>query len=63
MTSYELDYRRFERQPQRKQLYVTFTPKIKEIFETIETADIDTNQYNSIIEPIVNSNFGNTFQH
>ena len=62
MTSYELEYRRFERQPQINQLYLTFTPKMEERFETLDTADIDMNPYHSIIEPIVNRNFGNTLQ-
>ena len=33
------------------------------IFETLETSDIDMNPYQSIIEPIVNRYFGNTFHH
>ena len=33
------------------------------IFETIETEDIYMNPYHSIIEPIVNNNFGNKLQH
>ena len=34
-----------------------------EIFETLETVDIDMNPSHSMIGPIVNRNFGNTFQH
>ena len=63
MTFYDLEYRRFERQPQSNQLYLTFTPKLEEIFETIETADININSYQSLIEPIIDRNFKNTFQH
>ena len=33
------------------------------IFETMETEEIYTNTYHSMIEPIVNRNFGNTFHH
>ena len=63
MTSYEIDYIRFERQPQSEQISLTFTPKMEEIFETLETADIDMNPSHSIIEPIVNRNVGNPFRH
>ena len=63
MNPFELNYRRFERQPQIQHLSLTFSPIIEEIFETLETADIDMTPYHSMIEPIVNRNFGNTFQH
>ena len=63
MTPFELDYRSFEHQPQSQQLSLTFTPKIEEIFESLETSDIDITPSHSIIEPIVNRNFGNIFQH
>ena len=49
--------------PQSDQISNIFNPKTEEIFETIETADIDMNISHSIIEPIINRNFGNTFQH
>ena len=62
-TSHDIDYRRFERQPQSEQLPLKFTPKTEKIFETLETADIDMNPPHSMIEPIVNRNFGNKFQH
>ena len=42
-TSFELEFRRFECQPKRNQRSIIFTPKIEEIFETVETADIDMN--------------------
>ena len=63
MTPYELDYIICERQPQIKQLPLTLTPKMEEISETLETAYIDMIPSHSSIEPIVKSNFGNTFQH
>ena len=62
-TSFELEFRRFERQPQSNHPSITFTPKTEEIFETLETADIDMNPSHSMIEPIINRNFGNTSQH
>ena len=43
MTPFELDYRKFERQPQSQQLSLTFTKTFEEIFETLDTADIDIN--------------------
>ena len=63
MTSYELYYRSFERQPQSKQLPLTFTLKMEEIFETLEAAYIDINPLHSVIESIFNRNLGNKFQH
>ena len=33
------------------------------VFETLETADIDISTAHSVIEPIANRNFGNTFHH
>ena len=33
------------------------------IFENLETEDIEMNPYHSMIEPIVNRNFGNKFHH
>ena len=53
----------FEYKTQRNQLFIKLTPKMEEIFETLETADIDMNTPHSIIEPIVNRNFGYIFQH
>ena len=49
MTPFEPDYIRFELQPQIQQLSLTFNPKIEEIFETLETADIDMNPSHSMI--------------
>ena len=36
---------------------------IKGVFETLETADVDMSTAHSMIEPIVNLHFGNTFHH
>ena len=63
MTSFELDFRRFERQPQSKQLSIIFTHSMERICETLEIYDIDMNTYHSMIENIVNRNFGNKFKH
>ena len=63
MTSFEIAYRQFENKPKSDQIPLTFTPKMKEIFETIETSNIEMNPNHSMIEPTVNSNFGNKFQH
>ena len=41
MTPFELDYRNFELLPQSHQLSTTFTSTIEEVFETLETEDID----------------------
>ena len=63
MNTFELDYNVFERLPQINQLYNAFTYGIEEVSETLFTADIDMTTSHSMIEPIVNRNFGNTFQH
>ena len=63
MTPFELDYRRFERQPQIQQLSLILTPKIDGRFETLETTYIYINLSHSMIEPILNKNFVNTSQH
>ena len=63
MTSFKLEFRIFERQPQSDQLYTIFNPSIEPIFETLEKAEIDMHPSHSTIEPIINSKFGNTFQH
>ena len=41
MNHFELDHRNIECLPKIHQLSTTFTPKIEEVFETLETADID----------------------
>ena len=63
MDSFEIYFKRFERQLQSNQLSIIFNTSIELIFETLETADIDMNLSHSIIEPIVNKNFLNTFHH
>ena len=63
MTPFELDYRKFDCHPQKQQISTTSTPTIEELFKTLETADIDMTSSHSMIEPIVNHNFGNTLQH
>ena len=63
ITPFEIDYGNFERQPQSQQSSLSFTSKIKEIFEILETEDIDMTPYHSMIEPIVNMHFGNKFHH
>ena len=63
MNSSGFNFRRFERQPQKYQLYTTFNPSIEIIFETLETSDIDINPSNLMIYPIINRDFWNTFHH
>ena len=63
MTSFDIEFRRFERHPKGDQLSIIFTPSIELIFETLETADIDMNPYHSMIETIFNRNLGNEFHH
>ena len=65
MNPFELDYRNFERLPQRNQLSTIFNSKIEEIFEIleIEYIYIYITKSHYMIEPIVNWNFGNKFQH
>ena len=41
MTPFDLDYRKFECNPQSLKLSLTFTPKIEETFEITEIAEID----------------------
>ena len=62
-TSFEINFINFERQPQSDQLPIVFSPSIELLFETLETADIGMNPSHSMVEPIVNRNFGNTLQH
>ena len=63
MTTFELYYRRFERLPQRHKISTIFYSTIEEFFETLKTAYIDITTAHSIIESIVNRDFGNKFQH
>ena len=63
ITSFEIDFRRFEHKQKSDQLSITLTPSMEGIFETTGTADIDINPSHSMIEPILNRKFGNTFYH
>ena len=63
ITPFDLDYRRFERQPQSQQLPLPFTPKIEEIYEILETSDLYMTPSHSMIEPIVRRNFVNTLHY
>ena len=63
MTILEIDYGKFECIPQRHQLPTLFNSKIEEVFENIETKDEDMSKFHSMIKPIFNRNFGNTFHH
>ena len=49
MTYFELDFRRFERQPQSDQLSIIFTPSMEVIFGALKTLDIDMNPSHSMI--------------
>ena len=63
MTSFYIDFRLLEHQPQKYQLSIIFTPSMEVILETLEKLDIDMNPSHSMIEPIVNNNLGNKLQH
>ena len=63
IATFELNYRNFEWLPQRHQLTTTFHFTIEEVFETLDTEDLDMSTAHSIIDPIVNRNFGSTFHH
>ena len=65
MTTFELEYRNFKRNPHRHQLYTTFQFIIEEVFENLETEklDITTANPSAIIDSIINKNFGNNFYH
>ena len=63
MTSFEIYFTQFERLPKSDQLKHTFDQSIENILETLETADIGINPYQSTIGHIVNRNFGNTFHY
>ena len=63
MTSFDIEFRRFDRQPQSNQLSIIFIASMEVIFETIGTAYIYMNPSHLTIKLIVNRNFGNTFHH
>ena len=63
ITTFELYYRNFEPLPQIHQISTILNSKIEEVFETPETADVETSTAHYMIESIVNPNFGNKFHH
>ena len=63
MNTFELQYRNFERDPQRHQISTTFQCTIEEVFETLEKSDVEVSTPHSTIDPIYSRNFGNTFHH
>ena len=63
MNTFELEYIKFEQNPQRCQISTNFHLTIEEVFDTLETADVDMSESHSMIDPIFNRNFGNTFRH
>ena len=63
LNNFELEYRKFEHNSQRRQISTTFKFTIEGVFETLETADVDMSTYYYMIDPIFNRKFGNTFHH
>ena len=65
MNTFELGCKQFERKLHLNQLCNTFQLTIEEVFETLETADVDitTAHDSNVIGTIVNRNFGNNFNH
>ena len=65
MTSFELDYRKYERKQQIHQLYNTFKFTTEEVFEKLEISyvEMETTRSSKTIEPISNRNFLNTFNN
>ena len=63
MTNFELDYGNFQCLPQIHQLSTIFHSAIEELFETLETADVDMSTAYFIIELIFNWNFGNKLHY
>ena len=63
MNKFEMEYKTFKWLPQKYQLTNTFHFTIEEVFETLETADVDISKAHSIIDPIVNIDLVNSFQH
>ena len=48
-TSFEIGFRRFERQPQSKQLSIIFNPSMELILENLDTDEIEMNPPHSMI--------------
>ena len=65
MTKFELEHIYYEQNQKIHQLTTIFHFTIIWVFETLETADvvISTANYPTMIGPIVNINFFNTFRH
>ena len=63
MTTFELYCINFECLPKRQQLSTIFNYTIEEVSETLKIVYVDMSTAHSMIEPIVNRNFGNTFHH
>ena len=63
MNTFELDCIKFEILTKRHQLSTIFQSTIEEVFETLEKENLDLSTSHSIIEPIVNQDYGNTFHH
>ena len=63
MNTFELDYRYSEWPPKRHKLSTIFQSTIEEVFEILEKENLDLSTSDSIIEPIVNQDYGNTFHH
>ena len=63
MTTFEIKYRKFERLTHGHQLSTKFHFTIEEVFETLETEDVDMSTSHSMIDPIFNRNVGNIFHH
>ena len=61
ITTFELDHRYFERKPQIHQLSNKFPFEMEEVFETLETSDVDmaTNVSSKMVETV----FNHTFYH
>ena len=63
MTTFELDYRKFELLPQGHQLSTIFNSTIEEVIETLNTSGVEMSTDHYMIKTIINSNFGIAFHH
>ena len=63
MTSFDLYYINSEGLPQIHQLSTAFFSMIEEVFETLDTEDINMTSSHLTIEPMLNRNYGNKFQY
>ena len=62
-TPFEQYYRNFKHIPQRHRLSTIFNSTLKELYETLETEDVDMSTAHSMIEPIFNCNYEDDFHH